>query len=475
MSARRSRGNLAGHWLLRVVGCLTAGLLAGCATTPPTPIIITAAVTPTFTVEPSPTIVPTATPLPDFTPAPSPVPGGLFVDGGQDVGPIDPLVYGTNYGPWLFVPLEMEDAAKEAGLTIVRYPGGNWGDLNDLEQWQVDQFLGFLKQNMNGAQAFINVRLKGGTAQQAADLVKYTNITKKYGVTYWGIGNEPDLYGGDYTVNQYNKDWREWALAMKAVDPTIKLIGPEVSQFKANPVDSYLANREFWLTQFLIANGDLVDIVAVHRYPFPSDGSTPPTKAQLRDNSKEWDETIPYLKALVRKHTGRDLPVGVTEVNSSWASNSAGEATMDSHYNAIWWGDSLGRMIRQGASLVNQFAIIGNYGLMDNHTVYPTYYVYKMYQLFGTERIYASSDDPNVSIFAAKRPDGSLTLLLVNLSSTPESPKLMLQNLNPTSPVETWLFDQDHKAEKVSPTTLTDGSTVDLSPESMTLFVVPKP
>lgn len=475
MSWTAFRFKSAGHWLPRVFACVGIAMLTACSTATPTPIIITQAVVATDAPTPTATIVPSPTPLPTFTPAPTAVPGGLFVDAKQDLGPIDPLAYGTNYGPWIFVPLEMEDAAKGAGLTIVRYPGGNWGDLNDLEQYQIDQFMGFLKQNMNGAQAFINVRLKGGTAQQAADLVKYANITKKYGITYWGIGNEPDLYGGDYSVNQYNKDWREWALAMKAVDPTIKLIGPEVSQFKANAADSYLQTREFWVTQFLIANGDLVDVVAVHRYPFPSDGSTPPTKAQLRDNSKEWDETIPYLKALVRKHTGRDLPVGVTEVNSSWAKNSAGEATMESHYNAIWWGDSLGRMIRQGVSIVNQFAIIGEYGLMDQHAVYPIYYVYKMYQLFGTERIYASSDNPNVSLFAALRADGTLTLLAVNLSSQAESPKLMLANVNPTQPVETWLFDQTHNVEKVDPTTLSPDATLNLSPESMTLFVIPQP
>jgi len=467
--------NPAGRTWLRILGCLAVVLLAACSTTPPTPIIITQAVLATDAPTPTATIVPTSTPLPAFTPAPSPVPGGLFVDASQDLGPIDPLVYGTNYGPWIFVSLDMEAAAKDAKLTIVRYPGGNWGDLNDLEQYQIDQFMGFLKQNMNGAQPFINVRLKGGTAQQAAALVKYANITKNYGITYWGIGNEPNLYGNGYTVDQYNKDWREWALAMKAVDPTIKLIGPEVSQFQANPAGSYMQNIEFWLTQFLVANGDLVDVVAIHRYPFPADGSTPPTKAQMRDNSKEWDATIPYLRELVRKHTGRDLPVGVTEVNSSWAKNSAGEATMDSHYNAIWWGDSLGRMIRQGVSIVNQFAIIGEYGLMDQHAVYPTYYVYKMYQLFGTQRIYASSDNPNVSLFAAQRADGTLTLLAVNLSSQAESPKLMLANVNPTQPVETWLFDQTHNVEKVDPTTLGPETTLNLSPESMTLFVIPQP
>jgi len=432
-------------------------LLVACATTRPTPIVI---------IQP---VAPSPIPLPTLTLAPPPIPGGLWVDPAQDLGPISPLIYGSNYGPWLFVPLEVRPQAIAAKISILRFPGGNWGDLNDIEDWQLDQYFALCREL--GAEPSISVRLKGGAAAQASALVKLLNVTKQYSVRYWSIGNEPNLYGQGYTVEQFNTDWRAWATAMRAVDPTIKLLGPETSQFFAQPTGAYQQAVNNWLAEFLKANGDLVDVVTIHRYPYPQgNNGPPPTIAELRANSREWDELIPALRALIRETTGRDLPVGVTEVNSSWANFTGGEATPDSYYNAIWWGDSLGRMMRQGVDIVTQFAIVGELGLMDKHAVHPTYYVYLMYQKFGNERLYASSPDPNLSLFAAQRPDGTLTLMLINLASESITQPLTLVNTHATA-AETWLFDKTHNAVQVDATSLTAPLT--FPPESMTLLLIP--
>jgi hypothetical protein len=389
------------------------------------------------------------------------------------LGPISPLVYGTNYGPQLFVPLQMQPHAKEAHLTLLRYPGGNWGDNNDIQLWNVDQLAAFARQI--GAEVNIHVRLKGGSAGQAADLVRYVNVEKGYGVRYWTIGNEPNLFAG-YSVEQFNADWRAWATAMRAVDPSIVLIGPEINQFFARPAQADQHQLTDWATAFLKANGDMVDIVSFHRYPFPKTArSGPPTLEELRANSAEWDELIPAMRALVREHAGRDLPIAVTEANSSWVPTNSGAATLDSHFNAIWWADVLGRLIRQGAFIVNQFAIVGDWGLMDNYEVKPIYYVYLMYQRFGTQRAYASSDDPQLSIFAARRTDGALTLMIVNLAAAPAEKTLTLANVDPPASAETWRFDQDHAAVQVDPTPLGASTTLTLPPESLTLLILSVP
>jgi len=157
--------------------------------------------------------------------------------------------------------------------------------------YQVDQFINYCR--LIGAEPRIVARLKGGTAQQAADLVKYANVTKGYNVKYWGIGNEADLYSlnglPDYTVAQYDKEWREWAQPTRAVDSKIVLVGPDVSQYVADANgSSYLQARIDWPISFLHENGGMVDVVAIHRCAFPSDAAgTPPTKDQLRQNSKE--------------------------------------------------------------------------------------------------------------------------------------------------------------------------------------------
>lgn len=461
-------------WKYLLIRCFIFTLcllfLGACASHP----AITA--TPVVSGSSTPTLIPSITPLPSYTPIPTAVPGGLYVDLAQNLGPISPLVYGTNYGPWLFVPLQMQDKAVAAKFSVVRFPGGNWGDLNDLDEWSIDQYISYARKW--GAEPYITVRLKDGTPEKAAALVKYANITKKYNVHYWTIGNEPRLYGKDYTTEIFNKQWQQWAEAMRAVDPTIMLIGPEIdaytSDFDANPKDS--AGRD-WMTEFLRVNGKSVNVVSIHRYPFPKGGAGGdlPTIDTMRDASSEWDQTIPYLRGLIREQVGRDLPIAITEVNSSWAANSSGEATMESHYNAIWWGDSLGRMIRQGVFMVNQFAIIGEFGLMDKYNVYPSYYVYLMYQKFGNERIYASSDTKYVSILASKREDGKTAIMVINLGSSEVMQQLTLANFTSDQLAETWLFDKAHNAEKVDDTKLGSTTTLKLSPESMTLFVIPSP
>ncbi len=161
------------------------------------------------------------------------------------------------------------------GFNALRFPGGAWTDTVDMKSFQIDMLMPFAEKV--GAMPTISVRLLGGSPETAADLVRYTNLEKDYGVTYWSIGNEPSYFtaGGyadyDYTTENLNKDWRAIALAMKAVDPTIKLMGPEIHQWN----DSYettlkdSAGRD-WMTEFLKANGDLLDVVTVHRYPMHS-------------------------------------------------------------------------------------------------------------------------------------------------------------------------------------------------------------
>jgi hypothetical protein len=71
----------------------------------------------------------------------------------------------------------------------------------------------------------------------AAAMVMYANVTKNYGVKYFSIGNEPDLYpdttglGGivGFTAADYCATATDYVAAMKAVDSTIKIVGPDLS------------------------------------------------------------------------------------------------------------------------------------------------------------------------------------------------------------------------------------------------------
>ncbi len=457
---------------------LVMAILAACA--PATPMATSTLPAPTETPGPTETPVPpTQTPWPTSTAVPTPVAGALFVDPSVDLGPISPYVYGSNYGPWVAVPFNMLKEAYDSRVTVLRWPGGNWGDGNDIQTLQLDTFMGLFKDK--GITPTISVRLLNGTPEAAAALVHYANIQKGYNIHYWSIGNEPNLFEPliqqSYDTERHNREWRAIAVAMKAVDPSIELLGPELSQFTSdpsyNPKDN--AGRDF-MTEFLKANGDMTDIVTIHRYPFPTNmQSAVASIDEMRANSAEWDKTIPYLRGLIREHTGREIPVAITEISSYWSAQTEGDTTPDSYYNAIWYADVLGRFIKHNVFMANVWVFAnrdGGHGLIFGSELRPTYYVFQMYSHFGSQQVYAASGIPNVTVYAAKRKDGVLTLMVINLSDTEQAVPLQVQGLT-LSQAGTWLFDATHNAEDVGAIDLS-GGMLKLPPQSITLFELPE-
>jgi len=327
-----------------------------------------------------------------------------------------------------------------------------------------------------------------GTPEQAAEMVRYTNLERKYNVQYWSIGNEPTLFdaevkikGQSYDIERFNQEWRTFAEAMKKVDPTIKLVGAEINQFSYDPTPGVTTNYgprdEEWFIEFLKANGDLVDVVSFHRYPFPKTRTSgPPTIDELRLNAQEWDKILLRAQELIRQYAGSDLPIAVTEFNSAYDKSVGGDATPDSHYNAIWMADVLGRMIKNHVLMANEWALtakggFGGLGLVGAVDMYPAYYAYQLYKQFGNELVFSSSDDPNLSVYAAKREDGALTVMVINLSLEEKTKALQISGRDQIQ-AETWLFDPDHKAENMGTRELSGQVTA--PGQSITLYIVQK-
>lgn len=397
----------------------------------------------------------------------------LYIDASQTRGPISPFVYGANYGPLSQVPLDLMDVAKASGVTMLRFPGGRWGDQYDIQHFQLDMFILFCRQI--GAEPSISARLEMGTPEAAAALVQYT-LDKGYNVRYWAVGNEPNLFD-NYTIEQLNHDWRAIAEAMLAVDPNIILIGPDTSQYTGSPaVDPHDSQGRDWLREFLLANGDLVDIVAVHRYPFPkSQSDLEITADDLRQNAPEASQIVQSLRALIKETTGRDdVPVAITEINSQWSSSVGGEATPDSFYHAIWWADVLGRFIAEQVAIVDYFELQtpssrGAFGLLGNADLRPTYYTYQLYQHFGTELVFSSYANPDVTIYAARQEDGALTFVVVNLGPDEQTPTLKIDNFEIKGPAQAWRLDAGNNAGSIGEVDLSTGS-VTVPGQSVTLY-----
>ncbi|MCB9155012.1 MAG: hypothetical protein H6649_13290 [Caldilineae bacterium] len=405
-----------------------------------------------------------------------PTPGTLVVDPSVDLGPISPYIYGTNYGPMHAVPIEMMPDIIDSGFTALRWPGGAWTDTVDMQPFQLDQFVWFYEQL--GALPTVSVRLHNGSPETAANLVSYAR-DKGYGIEYWSIGNEPTLYeeqfNESYDAERLNREWRAIAEAMKAADPSIKLMGPELHQWNSSLATTLKdsAGRD-WMTEFLKANGDLVDVVTVHRYPYWSATNEPATFDEMQATAAAMNAEVVYLRELIQETTGRDLPIAITELNSTPTSVQNQPASPDSFFNAVWYADVLGRLIDEDVWMVNQWVISQRstgLGLINGFTIRPTLYTFRMYKHFGDQQVYAASGVDNVTVYAAQRDDGALTVMVVNLGDVEQTATLNIAGEKPAE-AEVWLLDKDHNAESLGVQPWPADGLVTLPEQSVTLYMI---
>ncbi|MFX1293879.1 MAG: alpha-L-arabinofuranosidase C-terminal domain-containing protein [Promethearchaeota archaeon] len=196
-----------------------------------------------------------------------------------------------------------EDVINEIralNLAIIRYPGGVFADTyhwkngigpnerrkarrNKFWHWLgpkvgpkynnhfgSDEFMLFM--NEIGVEPYININYGTGTPEEAAQWVEYMNgdASTEYGalraenghftpynVKYWGIGNE--IYGpwepGYSKPEDYAQHYLEFAEAMKAVDPYIKLIAVGAD-----------FEYSYWNRPVLEIAGDQISYLSYHIY-----------------------------------------------------------------------------------------------------------------------------------------------------------------------------------------------------------------
>jgi len=340
------------------------------------------------------------------------------------------------------------DGIKSAGITMLRFPGGAWGEEHTLSYTQINAFLRLAQQTHTTP--LMQVRLSGGTARQAAALVSYCNNPHDPArqqhpgapfvpVHYWVIGNEPDLIGSSYTVADYVRDYIAFATAMKAVDPAIQIFGPEISQYNGPDAPPLDAQGTPWLMGFLqgIAayehahHTQILDGVSIHRYPFVTSIDS---SSLLFASADEWDYLLPLLRKQVQQIMGADLPIAVTEINTS----AVGAATASPLATALWWSDTLGTLLEERVNDVDFFAARGlehPYSLLtaEGHAT-PLYRAMQLYTHMAPDVIAVGSAGNPVSVYAATNgTHDMITLMLVN-----KSPGEAAVSMGPTQPLSAW-------------------------------------
>jgi hypothetical protein len=347
----------------------------------------------------------------------------------------------------------ISDRLKSAGVQMMRYPGGSYGD---IYHWQDNTAPGgFVAPNTDfntfmgsvqrvGAQPIIIANYGTGTPQEAAAWVQYANVTRGYGAKFWEIGNE--LYGnGHYGANWeadnhadkspvgYANGVVAYADAMKAIDPTVKI--GAVLTMPANWPDGLVGGGDpgTWNQTVLGIAGSRIDFVDLHWYP----GKTNAAEVLARPN------LIPDSVYQVRQEIARfaganaaNIGVALTETNSI--------VGVDTQPGALYFADTTAGLLENGVFTVDWWDVhngaasvstvagqtdFGDSGLFSSagcvtggcepalNTPFAPYYALGMLSTFahpGDQMIRAGSDQPLVTAHAVRRANGDVAVLLVN-------------------------------------------------------------
>ena len=403
-----------------------------------------------------------------------PAPGvvNVTVNAADAVRVVDARHFGINTAVWdsMLDTSVTTNLLTEMGAGALRFPGGsladdyNWAtNTTDSNTWQWATSFDMFAQVATslGAQVFVTANYGSGTPAEAAAWVQESNVTNHYGFKYWEIGNE--CYGSWETDNNtvphdpytYAQRFQQYYIQMKAVDPTIKIGAVAVAgeDSYANNTNHPVVNPRTGVTHngwtpVMLATmrslGVTPDFLIYHRYAqSPGDESD---QGLLLSNST-WSTDAADLRQQLNDYLGAAVAPSVeldnTE-NNSVSTNPGKQTTslvnglfladsicaaMNTEFNSVVWWD-----LRNGQETGNNnsgtlygWRQYGDYGVVDSADpagpadTYPTFYVERLLQHFarGGDRLVSSASDyPLLSVCAAQRTNGGLTLLVVNKSAS---------------------------------------------------------
>ncbi len=394
--------------------------------------------------------------------------------------PISPYLFGANVFPksgsssvdrpytgFMSYDAPVSTGLRDANIRLLRFPGGNWGENQNhiLSYDQLNDFSTLL--NQVDAEGMIQARLASpidGT-KTVADLATRANFagrwvdymnnrqsdlrTGKYAqapfhpVHLWSVGNEPDRLvnpatGKLYTVSDYVNDFIQYSLQMHNNDPTIKVFGPEISQFYGLGAGPRDANGTLWMEGFIqgvaayerahqaTLKFHLLDGISFHRYQF-NDARQAPNL--LLSSPDEWNYLLPPLREFVKQELGRSAPIALTEVNANPKAEVPARGLA-----ALWWADTLGTLVSQQMEYVAFFPTQGidaPYPLFATDALHqtPMYRVMELYAHMQHNLIPLGIQHDPISVYATQDDTHqTVSLLFVNKSAATQFAQVSAEN-----------------------------------------------
>jgi hypothetical protein len=419
-----------------------------------------------------------------LTPAKNATPLHLRVRANNPLEHVDSRMFGLNTATWnnALADQAVISYVYNAGLDYFRFPGGS---TSDDYHWQTNSYDGnpgssawltpfgafaTALYQLKG-QAIITTNYGSGTPAEAASWVKDANVTIGLGIKDWEIGNE--CYGSwEYDTHARPHDPYTYAVQaaasitqMKAVDPTIRVavVITASEDDYSNYTDHVATNPRTglkhtgWSAVMLSTLASLKakpDVVVYHYYAQNPGGES---DVYLLNSSDNWKPAIAAIRQMLSDYYGTaaaSIQIEVTENNS--ASYNPGKQ-MTSVVNALYYADSIGALLKteargfvwwdlkngEGYSENNSNDLYGwreygDYGILSSSDErYPTYYAMQTVSNFargGDLVLDAACNRPTaMSVYSAKHPGGSVSIMVVNKQPSAQSAELFLEGFNPAA------------------------------------------
>jgi hypothetical protein len=318
-------------------------------------------------------------------------------------------------------------------------------------------------------------------ADWAAMMVRYYNVPGGFtrnGVTYasaagrpirwWGIFNEPNLTS--LTPQQYVQLYNLTAQKMLAVDPTIKLVAVELSDWGNEP--------QRFLPPFVAGVTQPVDALATHYYGTCNQRDTD----QQLINSVQYfhDHVVYFHQQMALNPTLASLPLWVTENNVNADFNSNGKSACNPTQNfvadprgntaffAAWRPLVFSQLVQAGASSIHHWDYDADqqYGEVDYTTgatqlsYWVDYWLARyMTDPLGVEILpITTTQSATVETMAVRRPDATIVVMVANYAVANSTDNNAVGSPR-TITIDTSMLGTFHSATSLSINAQTSAST----------------
>lgn len=330
---------------------------------------------------------------------------------------------------------------KDMNTKLIRIGGHQFDEdmpSNEImEQW-------ILKIRATGAEPLVQVSQYNyatplnDRVAAAVSMVQYLNVTKKLNVKYWNIGNEPWLQAGKPADNaalaaMVSGYIKPISIAMKAVDPTIKIFGPDEAYFMnylgemfnsgtANDIGGKIPGKDYYY----------VDGVSWHSYP--QDAGIDPAI----QGAASFLNSIRNSKALVDAANIRHNRTGANALQWGIGEYNSKDGTVVHTYeNGQMFGQILGYAMKYQATYAATWSMFENDGrrsgsdfsMIDGNGTPRSSYHHMAFVSKFMSGTYVDGVSTNTNVVAYGTVNGTQrTVMVMNRGTTAQNFTLRLNN-----------------------------------------------